>query len=304
MSKVAECWLCDTSAEQHEEHNRKPDSPVGEYSIISQNSNDPGYVNRILVATPTLGQVRIEWVQARYGQIIPTNWSMVQMSQYMHSYIPIQFQVADAQNMIVKECIEKNFEWLFLLEDDVILPQDAFIRLNKYMRDADVPVVSGLYYTKSFPPEPMIYRGRGNSFYTQWKRGEKIWADGVPTGCLLIHRSLLQVMWDAAEEYDAAPNFKARRVFDTPRAMWYDKETGQFNSTTGTSDLDWCTRVMKDNVFEKAGWKDFAKKKFPFLVDTNIFCDQIDMSGRRFPSSLQIFDDAENKSIKKEKKSA
>ena len=263
------------------------DSPVRPYYQIRNvavNSHDPGYVNRVLIGTPSTGSVRMEWVLSRYGQIIPTNWSQVQMIQYMSTYAPIQYLVADAQNLIVKEFIEKDFEWLFLLEHDVILPVDAFVRLNAHIRSEQNPIVSGLYYTKSIPAEPMIYRGRGNSYYTNWKFGDKVFVDGVPTGCLLINHSVLKVMWDEAEEYTVpGSNVKARRVFETPRDMYFDILTGQWNSTTGTSDLDWCTRIIKNNIMEKAGWKKHAKMKYPFLLDTNIFCRQIDEQGSVYP---------------------
>ena len=55
-------------------------------------------------------------------------------------------------------------EWLFLLEhDNVLAANDAFVRLNTYMRGAKYPVVSGLYFTRGYPSEPLVYRGRGNS---------------------------------------------------------------------------------------------------------------------------------------------
>jgi len=257
-------------------------APVRAIRNIVKDSNDPGYTNRLLVGTATTGNVRMEWVMARYGQIIPTNWSQVQMIQYMSSYVPIHYLIDDAQNMIVKEVIEKDFEWLFLLEHDVILPPDAFLRLNEYIREGKYPIVSGLYYTKSIPAEPMVYRGRGNSFYTNWKLGDKVWADGVPTGCLLIHHSILKEMWEDSPEYNVRGTI-TRRVFNTPREAWFDPNTGQYNSTTGTSDLDWCTRVIQGKYLAKAGWPELQKKKYPFLIDTSIFCRQIDDNGVQYP---------------------
>lgn len=263
------------------------DSPVEGYYKIQNtaiNSGDPGYINRILIGTPTTGNIRMEWALSRYGQIIPTNWSQIQMIQYMSTYAPIQYLVDDAQNLIVKEFIEKKFEWLFLLEHDVILPVDAFVRLNAHIRSEKNPIISGLYYTKSIPAEPMVYRGRGNSYFTKWKFGDYVYADGVPTGCLLIHRSILEALWNDSEEYNVQGSSSVtRRVFNTPRDMWYDDLTGTWNTTTGTSDLDWCTRIIQGEYLKKTGWKDHAKMRFPFLIDTNIFCKQIDDQGITFP---------------------
>lgn len=251
---------------------------------IIKDSGDPGYVNRILIGTPTEGTIRVEWHNARMGALVPTNWSQVTMMQYMNSYIPVRYQIDDAQNLIVKATLENDFEWMFLLEDDNLLPANAFIILNKYLRKATVPIVSGLYFTKSSPPEPLIYRGRGNSYYGDFKLGDEVWCDGVPTGCLLVHRSILEVMWKESPEYTLHTGEKVRAVFRTPRDMWFDEKSGQFNTMTGTSDLEWCTRIIKDGIFKKAGWDEYEGKKNPFLVDTNLFTKHIDRkTGQQYP---------------------
>ena len=264
-----------------------PTSPVGDYRVVVKDSGDPGYVNKLLVGTATTGLVRIEWVMGRYGQIVPPNWSMVQMNQYLNAYVPLRYQVDDAQNLIVREAIRGEFEWLLLVEHDVILPPDAFRQLGDYMRKRDTPVVSGLYYSRSRPSEPLMYRGRGTGFYGDWEFGDKVWVDGVPTGCLLIHCGILREMWKDSEIYyiqhPDGRRDEARKVFSTPRRSWYDPETQQFNTNTGTSDLDWCTRVMKGGYLEKAGWEEHQEMEFPFLVDTNIFCKHIDKDGTQYP---------------------
>lgn len=242
---------------------------------------------RLLIGTPTRGVVRMEWVLARYGQIIPCNWSMVQTLQYINTYSPMGFMVADAQNVIVKEAIEGNYEWLLLIEDDTCPPIDAFIRFNQYMRDGDIPIVSGLYYTKTIPPEPLVYRGRGNSYFDDFKLGDKVWVDGVPTGMLLIHTNILKLMWNESEEYQTG-SVVTRRVFEQPEQVWFDPESRSIQTLVGTSDLAWCDRIIRENVIGRAGWPEIGKKKWPFLVDTNIFCRHISQDGRMYPPSEVI----------------
>jgi len=262
------------------------DSPVQEYRTIVNDSGDPGYVNRILIGTATTGLVRIEWVQARYGQVIPTNWSHVQMLHYMDSYMPLRYQVDDAQNLIVKERIEKDFQWSLFWEHDVLPPPDTCQRIDKYMRQADIPIVSGLYYTRNRPSEPLVYRGRGTGTFTNWKRGDLVWCDGVPTGFLLVHRSILQAMWDDSPEYMIRTQL-TRRVFETPRKLWFDPQTNQFNAVSGTSDLAWCTRVMEGDYLHKAGWAKFVvsldETRYHFLVDTKLSARHINPNGEQFP---------------------
>jgi len=239
------------------------------------------YLNRLLVGTPTTGNVRMEWAAARYGQIIPSNWSKVDMIQYMSGFIPLRYSVADGQNLIVQEAIVKNYEWLLFIEHDTIPPPDAFVRFNEYMRDGSVPVVSGLYFTRSDPAEPMVYRGRGNSYYTGWKLGDKVWVDGVPTGMLLVNMKLMKQVYDDSPEYMAGGH-KVRRVFETPGKTWFNEETGAQEMLVGTSDLDWCKKVIEKGYLKK-DWPKLAKQRYPFLIDTNIYCKHIDPDGTQFP---------------------
>lgn len=251
-----------------------------------EDSGTSKYRQRLLVATPTLGNVRMEWVSARYNQTIPTNWSKTDMIQYLNGYIPLRYTVHDAQNLAVQVCVREGFEWLLFIEDDTIPPLDALQRFTEYMDKGDIPVVSGLYFTRSIPPEPMIYRGRGNHYFRGWKLEDRVWADGVPTGMLLIHANLLKVMYEDSPEYTISHvngASSARRVFSAPVQSWFNEETGAQETLVGTSDLDWCTRVIKGGYLAKAGFPKIGKMKYPFLVDTQIYAMHINPDGRQFP---------------------
>jgi hypothetical protein len=94
-------------------------------------------------------------------------------------------------------------------------------------------------------------------------------------------------MWEDSEEYiiqhpDGRQEM-VRKVFEFPRKAWYDPETRQYEATSGTSDLEWCTRVMEQGYFTKAGWPEYEGEKWPFVVDTRLFCQHIDMDGAQYP---------------------
>jgi hypothetical protein len=262
------------------------DNPVREIRSIVDDSGH-AFTNRVLIGTAVTGLLRVEWVAARYSQIIPMNWSQVELRETLNSYFPLRYQVDDAQNLIVQAALMNDFEWVFFLEHDVCIPDNTFVLLNQYMREHKYPVISGLYYSRSRPSEPLVFRGRGSGVYTDWTLGDKVWVDGVPTGCLLVHHSILKAMYDESPEYIVNKGDKGqlvRRVFNTPRDLWIDPETGNHNATVGTSDLAWCSRVMEGGYLEKAGWKDFAPDaRYPFLIDTNLFAKHINMDGEQFP---------------------
>lgn len=248
---------------------------------IIKNKNKP-YL-RLMVGIPMTGLLRSEWVLARYGQIIPTNWSHVDTIQFIDQYSPIGFSVADARNIIATLCVEKEFEWLWFIDHDTILPPDATVRVNQHMIKKEIPVFSGLYFTKSKPAEPLLYRGRGSSYYTDWKLGDEVWVDGIPMGCTVIHSSLLKVMYDESEQYKVGDQM-VRKIFETPAKKVFDPEQSAWLTETGTEDIKWCHRVITERIFDKAGWHEYQEKEYPFMVDTNIFCKHIDWNGNQFPS--------------------
>lgn len=245
--------------------------------------NEDSWHNRILIATPSTGLVRMEWVMAKQSQIIPTNWSYVEVLQWINNYVPMQYLLPDAENLIAKVVVEGGFEWMLSIEEDNILPHDAYIRINDYMKKGDVPIVSGLYFTKSNPSEPVMYRGRGTGPYEDFKMGDKVWVDGIPFGFTLIHGSIIRALWEESPEYQVGGQ-TTRRVFEVPaRNFGGDDGGGVTAGLRGTSDLEFCSRIIDNKIFEKAGWPEYQKKKYPFLVDTNIYLKHVDQQGRMYP---------------------
>jgi hypothetical protein len=238
---------------------------------------------RIFVATGITGLVRAEWAMARWNQIAPCNWSKTEYLMWLDQYAPLGFLVAEARNVAVQTFLEHGFEWLIFIDHDTVLPPHFLVTVNERIIKERVPVWSGLYFTKSTPAEPLVFRGLGNGYFADWKMGDKVWVSGVPMGCTVIHRSIMQAVWDESEEYECN-GMKMRRVFETPIRMWEDPKTQSWQTSVGTEDLHWCDKVVKNGIFRKAGWPEYQRKTYPFLVDTNVFCTHIDASGNRYPS--------------------
>lgn len=242
---------------------------------------------RIMIGVPTTGLVRFEWATGRYNQVIPCNWGHSECNPMVPnaSIAPLNFLVAEARNIIVQDFIKRNFEYLFFLDSDVLLPPTAFVTINDWIHDygKKYPVMCGLYFAKASSPEPLIYRGRGNSYYDQWKLGDKVMVDGVPMGCTLIHRSIMEVLYKDAPEYHIPYAGTVRKVFDTPAGMYLDPETGIPHGFSGTEDLAWCNRIIAGKYLAKAGWKKLQNERYPFMMDTGLFCYHITETGQRYP---------------------
>jgi len=239
-------------------------------------------LHRLIYGVPMTGIVRGEWALARFNQIVPCNWSKVDLTQWLDQWSPLGFTVADARNIIATTAVEQEFEWLFFHDHDVILPQGVLIWLNELMIKRDIPVISGIYFTKSVPSEPLIYREKGGAYFDKWKFGDRVWAGFVHMGCTLIHVSLLKAMYDESPEYVLAGR-KVRKIFETPAKVWYDPSSDAFHALSGTEDIHWCDKVVVNRIFEKAGWPQYQAMRYPFLVDTNIYCKHISFDGMQYP---------------------
>ncbi len=238
---------------------------------------------RLMVGIPMTGNLRCEWHLAKTQQVIPCNWSQQDFVQFVDQYSPIKFMVADARNIIAQAAVRENFEWLLFIDHDVCLPPLFMVTINDYMIRATIPIFGGLYFTKSVPSEPLVYRGRGTGYYADWKIGDKVWVDGMGMGATVIHVSILRALYEESEEYTVAGE-TIRRVFETPSRVFYDPESKSFHTQIGTEDLEFCSRIMRDGIFEKAGWPKYAKKRFPFMIDTKLFCWHIDENGIKYPA--------------------
>lgn len=242
-----------------------------------------------MLGTPTLGIIRIEWMNAMQGMVAPPNWSLIRSS-------PCGYTTHDAQNMLVDSMLRGGLRALLLIEDDTVPPPDALLKFDQWFwkmeRKLAPPVVSGLYHIKGsaeirtgktggikmLGPEPLAYRGGGQRAYRDWNYGDKIWVWGVPTGALLIHRSVLDA-WanEDIESYAIAGYpYPVKRIFERPAHVWVDPETGGMHSASGTSDLYWSDQTVKRQILAKAGWPKYQKKEFPYIIDTGLLFKHID----------------------------
>lgn len=245
----------------------------------------------ILIGTPTLGVVRIEWYNSMNGMVSPPNWATVRST-------PTGYTVPDAQNILVDTTLRNKFRALLLIEDDTCPPPQTLIEMDRWFwkmeRRKAPPIVSGLYHIKGsaemrrgktggielLGPEPLAYRGNGTRAYRDWKPGDVIWVSGVPTGALLIHRSILEAWANEPDvETYQIPGypFPAKKIFQQPSQVWVD-DAGGTHVSAGTTDLWWSAQTIEREILKKAGWPQFQKKQYPYVIDTALHFKHVDRS--------------------------
>jgi len=66
---------------------------------------------------------------------------------------PYGMTVPDARNYIVKKAIEEEYDFIFFVDDDTIIPRNALVQLVRHMKDVKVGMAGGFYYKKYLPLE-------------------------------------------------------------------------------------------------------------------------------------------------------
>ena len=93
--------------------------------------------------------------------------------EYAHADGAGVYGVAQARNRIVEKAVAGGFDKLFMIDSDMIVPEDAIIHLL----DPDVPIVTGVARYKNDSRRAPIFK------HTQDEEGSDAWKwDEIPAG--------------------------------------------------------------------------------------------------------------------------
>lgn len=136
----------------------------------------------VVVGIPCSRNVTPEWAIALATQQWPINMQVC--------YIPVRGKKVDeARNYIVRAAITTKAPYIAMVDDDVEIPFGTWEQLISTMKQADenVMVVAGIYPSRRYPSEPIVYQANGQGAYWKWKRGDIFEVNAViGTGCMLI----------------------------------------------------------------------------------------------------------------------
>lgn len=172
----------------------------------------------VLVGIPSFGMVSYHFAQARHSQQFPLVSSSL-------DYWCIGKPIADARNEIVDYAIRADIDYIYWLDDDVIPPPDAFLKLWRHNKD----IINGVYWSKCNPPMPLLFRGHLEGPYMNWHVGDLIEIDAAGNGLTLVKT---QVYKDIIEkvggpcysvDYGSFPGVKATPFNNTEDLYFYWK---------------------------------------------------------------------------------
>lgn len=150
-------------------------------------------MHKILLAIPTGENVPYEVMESIYNLKIPKN--VTTELKILRSY-----SISIGRNELVKYAINNNFNYIFFIDSDVILPQDSLIKLynaNKYIINGTYPRKESRTITDA-NPWTTLYRHdiSGMSKYNFapfWLSNNELPKNGIipvdcaGLGCTLIH---------------------------------------------------------------------------------------------------------------------
>jgi len=170
---------------------------------------------------------------------------------------PYGMTVPDARNYIVKKAIDEEYDYIFFVDDDTIVPRNALVQLIHHKAD----VVGGFYYKKYLPLESVgmhINEKNQPVPIEDYNIGDIIYDTLVlPSGCTLIKVDVLKKL-----EY---PWYKTITVNDRP---------------TMTEDTYLCGKLKEIGV--------------DIITDTGLQCIHVDYTKGLFYGHPDIIDYEKN----------
>lgn len=142
-------------------------------------------MSKIAVGIPSRGPVHIVWAIQYAGLKYP-------VSCERNILVSIDKPIAGSRNNMAWTTLDREYDYLFFIDDDVLIPDYALVRMHYQMQqNDDWDAITGVYATKTSPPEPLIF-GNDPSHaepYWDWKMGETFPVWGAGLGCCLIRAS-------------------------------------------------------------------------------------------------------------------
>ena len=203
--------------------------------------------NVIAICTPSANGLFSKNATLAHGGIgMPLNTSIVRLI--------VEGKPVDvARNELVELAKQHNARYLLFLDDDTLPPVHTVLRLlgllqkNKKTGEQAM-VASGIYYTKSIPPMPVILKKDIPAGFEDWEWGDVFDVDYIGMGCCLINMQIFNEL--------EKPYFKFYKGSPNP---------DEYQGTIG-EDVWFCDKV--------------AELGYKIWVDSYVQCEHEDFASR------------------------
>lgn len=191
-------------------------------------------IKKILIAIPTAKYIESETFASIYNMIKPDNTELY--FQFFYGY-----NIAQVRNLMAHFTIINNFDYIFWVDSDIVIPRDALIKLL----NADKDIISGVYIQRKPDqkiPEIYIWENpnKMRNAYLSEVQGNAIQEiAGCGFGCVLTKTQVLKNI--------GYPQFEYANALD--------------HRNTISEDVDFCMKARRKN--------------YKIFMDSSIKCEHI-----------------------------
>lgn len=168
---------------------------------------------KILIGIPTAKNIETDTFKSIYNLIKPENTELVFECFY-------GYNIDQVRNLMAHYTIDNNFDYIFCVDSDIVLPQDSLIKLLAHKAD----IVSGVYRQRFLDiciPEFYINKDGKSVRATKEdiQKNQLLEVDSCGFGCTLISKSLLVKIGYPQFVYHSSIDFKDTISEDTDFCM-------------------------------------------------------------------------------------
>ena len=151
---------------------------------------------RVLLGIPTLRSARrsVAWIDSMANLQMPLGSSLGR-------YWIEDETIAAARNALCEKAIAEGIDYVVFLGDDVLPPPNMLLlMLERIGREfpveggqvAKADLITGVYWTKTYPSEPYLWNGLLKGSYRDWTAGEFVPVDLAGCDALMIDTRILR----------------------------------------------------------------------------------------------------------------
>jgi hypothetical protein len=111
-------------------------------------------------------------------------------------YVRGSKDIGEVRQEIVEDALKHDYDRVLFIDSDIILTPHTFIKLFNSGKD----MVTGVYYTKSEPSQPVIFKKTGDGCYVNYPKDEIVEIESAGLGCCLIKTEIFKTLRTKGEE--------------------------------------------------------------------------------------------------------
>ena len=157
-------------------------------SCRKDSNNNEIHSKRLLIAIPSFTGVIDSLAVDGFMRLIG-NISNLKTKYEVFTCVPQRTNIVSARNLIVNEALKQECDWIFWIDDDMVIKPDVNIVEKLMAHDKDI--VAPLFFARSYPYIPMIFKRktRGTKYCVydnimDYPKG-LLKVDGIGFGCVL-----------------------------------------------------------------------------------------------------------------------